>query len=160
MSFITDLFTKGATDLGKTVGDIIKQVAPNEIDRKEVDLKVQEEINKFTISVGSQAETQLEAYLGDVKDARNREIQIATSEKAPLFNKVISPALATGVTLGFFGILFYMLMKDVPKSNEQVLNIMLGSLGTAWIGIIFYYFGSSAGSAAKEQTISNLSKPK
>jgi hypothetical protein len=66
--------------------------------------------------------------------------------------------LALVVSLGFFGMLSYMLHNEVPEKNSQVLNIMLGSLGTAWIQVMSYYFGSSSGSAAKTEIIGQTIK--
>jgi hypothetical protein len=80
----------------------------------------------------------------DRDSARQREVQL----------KDLTPrVLAYGVTLGFFGLLGYMLKYDVPPANKDILNIMLGALGGAWVSIIGYYFGSSASSKAKDETI-------
>lgn len=81
---------------------------------------------------------------GDRADARNREIQV--KDKTPAVGFYI-------ITLGFFGILISLLKWSPPASSRDVLNIMLGSLGTAWITAVAYYYGSSAGSAAKDATI-------
>ena len=75
-----------------------------------------------------------------------REMQAAT-------RSVVPPALAAIVTVGFFGILVMMLLGKVDSNNPAIL-MMLGSLGTAWTGIIAYYFGSSAGSQAKTDLLS------
>lgn len=75
-----------------------------------------------------------------------RDMQAATRSMVP-------PILATVVTVGFFGILGMMLTGKVDSSNPALM-MMLGSLGTAWTGIIAYYFGSSAGSQAKTDLLS------
>lgn len=80
----------------------------------------------------------------DRDSARNREIQ--TRDWTPRI-------LAYGVTIGFFGLMIFMMKWDVPTANKDMLNIMLGALGGAWVSIVAYYFGSSAGSAKKDDTI-------
>lgn len=84
----------------------------------------------------------------DVKDrdsARSREKSL--KDYTPMI-------LAYVVTIGFFGILALYTYGSVPESNISVLNIMLGSLGTAWVSIINYYFGSSLGSSRKTELLS------
>jgi hypothetical protein len=72
-----------------------------------------------------------------------REMQATTRSMMP-------PLLASAVTVGFFGIVVMMFFNQVDSNNPAIL-MMLGSLGTAWTGIIAYYFGSSAGSQAKTE---------
>ena len=63
----------------------------------------------------------------------------------------IPPLLAVGVTLGFFGILFGLMYGQIQHAPQ--IDIMLGSLGTAWTGIIAFYFGSSASSQNKDHLL-------
>lgn len=69
----------------------------------------------------------------------------------------IPGAIAIIVTLGFFGILIGLMMETLKTS--EALMLMLGSLGTAWTGIVAFYFGSSAGSQKKDELL-HQSTPK
>jgi hypothetical protein len=101
----------------------------------EIELKRQE--NELGLNFESLA-------VDDRKSAR--EMQATT-------RSIVPPALAAIVTVGFFGIMVMMLLGKVDSNNPPIL-MMLGSLGTAWTGIIAYYFGSSAGSQAKTDLLS------
>jgi hypothetical protein len=79
-----------------------------------------------------------------------REMQAVTRSWVP-------PLLAGSVTLGFFAILGGMMFGQMSVADNTALTMMLGSLGTAWTGIIAYYFGSSAGSQAKTDLLSKAS---
>lgn len=74
-----------------------------------------------------------------------RQMQIATLSHIP-------PVLAILVTVGFFGILGFMILNGAYKPTEPLL-VMLGSLGTAWTMIIGFYFGSSHGSQRKDNLL-------
>jgi hypothetical protein len=83
----------------------------------------------------------------EVEDRKSaRDMQATTRSMMP-------PLLAGLVTIGFFSIMVMMFFNKIDSGNPAIL-MMLGSLGTAWTGIIAYYFGSSAGSQAKTDLLS------
>ena len=123
-------------------------------------LKIQEAEQEFKLSMEklgldheeAMEKFNLQAIQTDAADRANaRQRQIDLKDWTPT-------VLAAGVTIGFFGILGWMLHKPVPEDNRDVMNIMLGSLGTAWISIISFYFGSSAGSEKKTALLASKEK--
>ena len=80
-----------------------------------------------------------------------REMQASTQSYIP-------GLMAIAVTLGFFGILVGLMTEHFKTSDA--LMLMLGSLGTAWTGIIAFYFGSSAGSQKKDALLHQSSPTK
>ncbi|NBQ13086.1 MAG: hypothetical protein EBU31_00385 [Proteobacteria bacterium] len=86
----------------------------------------------------------------DRSSARAREIE--TKDWTPKL-------LAGGITVGYFGVLFYMLKYGLPAGGgTEAMLVMLGALGTAWGGVVTYYFGSSAGSSKKDNTIDRMAR--
>jgi hypothetical protein len=53
----------------------------------------------------------------------------------------------------FLAVLILVLKKEVPAGNKDLINIMLGILGTCVVGIAGYEWGSSRGSDQKTQML-------
>ena len=81
-----------------------------------------------------------------------RDMQTTTRDWIPR-------VLAIGVTLGFFGILVYMLIYGLPTTGSEALLLLLGALQTAWMGIMAFYFGASSSDTTKDSMLYN-STPK
>lgn len=91
----------------------------------------------------------IQAAAADRSDAR--QMQIAT-------RSVIPAILAIGITLGFFGVLAFMLGSTWKPSDNPTLLLLVGSLSTSWGAVMNYYFGSSSSSARKDFVIASSRK--
>lgn len=87
---------------------------------------------------------------GDRDSARKREMEV--KDNTPKI-------LACVITLGFFAALAVLMFGSIPAASRDILNIMLGTLGTAWIAVVTYYYGSTAGSAEKSKLLAASTPP-
>lgn len=127
------------------------QMAAMEHEEELLRLKLEE--NKLDLQ-------ELELYLKDTDSARDREIQIATSDKAPLLNKIITPILALSILILTF-IIFGVVMFDnnpVDSTRKDILIYILGVLSAISTQIVSYYFGSSQGSKDKADQLKQVLK--
>ena len=129
---------------GVSETEVQSMISSNKLSAEQITLVQQEEL-KFkeqTQALGLDFE---KLAVDDRKSAR--DMQVGTQSFVP-------PLLSILVTGGFFGILAYLLINPAMNPNPTIL-VMLGSLGTAWIQIIAFFFGSSAGSQNKDKFLYN-----
>jgi len=79
----------------------------------------------------------------DRDSARNRELAIATSNNAPWYSKMVTPALALGVFILWATVNILLLNNNIPDAMREIVIRMLGSLDAANMLILSYYFGNS-----------------
>lgn len=134
--------------VGNVVGKLADHYLPASMSEKEkADFKLEaERIALEEIKIATEAE---KVYADDRKSARDREI--AVKDKTPAI-------LATVSFVGFFGILLVMMFIEIPPTAKDPLLIMLGALGAIVTGITQYYYGSSSGSAKKNEMLERVMK--
>jgi len=151
MAFPIALIASIAPTIAKLVGTKLESVATDKIKQALGVEELPTSLSSVDIEKIKSADNELmlELYRLDVTD-RDSARKLALVDNTP---KVLSYV----ITFGFFGMLILNSINYLPAVNESVMNIMIGSLGTAWVSIVNYYFGSSLGSRNKNEL---LSKPK
>ena len=132
---------------------VLDKVIPDPGAKAEAQAKLMEMAQKGELA-------QIEAHVKEMQSARDREVQIATSEHAPLINKIVTPVLALGtVVLSFvlFGVIIFV---DVQSESKDIIIYVLGALTSAVTMILGYYFGSSVGSKEKSQQLDEILEKK
>lgn len=88
------LFAGSIAESAKTIGDTVKQFITTKKDKldheetmTELDLKIKESLNAYTIKLEELALQETEAYLKDVQSARDANVQIQMSDKASWWAK-------------------------------------------------------------------------
>lgn len=154
MSKVGDIIGKivsgSAGSIVDSVGNVADKFIQSKEEKEEFRQLSEKEINRHLEAITTAANTEMES-------ARNREVQIATSEHAPLINKIITPLIALGV-IGLTFALFYMVMFKSWGTEKDVVIYILGVLSAVTTQIIAYYFGSSSGSKEKSDQLKSLMK--
>jgi hypothetical protein len=130
---------------------VLDKVLPDPGAKAEAQAKLMEMAQK-----GQLAELEFQAK--EMASARDREVQIATSEFAPMLNKIVTPILALGTVALTFMLYAVIIFVDVDEQSKDILIYVLGALTSAVTMVLGYYFGSSAGSKEKDQKIKDLMK--
>ncbi len=70
-----------------------------------------------------------------------------------LWQQIFQYVLAAFIVLGFFGVIILLLFVDLSDSVQDALLILLGVLAGGFGAVVQYFFGSSKGSADKNDMI-------
>ena len=127
---------------------------------KSAEMEHEEELRRLALEDRKLTLSEIDMQFKDVASAREREVQIVTSEKAPLLNKLITPLLAISVLILTFA-LFGIVMFDpapVDATRKDLLVYVLGVLSAISTQIVGYYFGSSVGSKEKQDILDRAMK--
>jgi hypothetical protein len=149
------IFSGGAGEIVDKVAGAVDRFVQTKEEKDAVNLEIRKVVSEELKAMEVEHTKQLEVYQKEMDSARNREIQIATADKAPLINKIVTPLLALGVILLTF-ILFYVLMFKQVGNEKDIIIYVLGVLSAISTQIVSYYFGSSQGSAQKQKQIDKL----
>lgn len=69
-------------------------------------------------------------------------------------NNAFMYALGAVIAVGFFVLLYFIVFIEIPTSNKDIVNIVVGALVGAFAMVVSFFFGSSKGSMDKTEILS------
>ncbi len=69
------------------------------------------------------------------------------------FKRLFQYVLGAIIVIGFFILLYALLRLSIPEANKDILNIVVGALIGSFTSIVGYFYGSSLGSAEKNEML-------
>jgi hypothetical protein len=156
------VLAKGKKVVEEKLGVELKpDMSPEDLAKIQIaQMEHEEELLKLRLEEDKLDLAELEMLLKDTNDARQREVQIVTSDKAPLLNKLITPILALGllgITFTLFGIVLFQ-ASPIDPSRKDILIYILGVLSAVATQVVSYYFGSSQSSKDKTEAMKEAMK--
>jgi hypothetical protein len=149
--------------LGGTAGAMIaKAIGKPDAPDEEI-AQTLETADPETLLKLKQAEIEFQQFLKDadikIQTLENADRADARSREVSLHDR--TPAVLAGVVMfGFFSVFLWLLKYGMPGNVEQPVLISLGTLGSGFVAILNYYFGSSASSRNKDAAINSALKVK
>jgi hypothetical protein len=160
MSFISNLFSGGASTLVDSVGKVLDNVVTSKEEKMQLENEIRKSELQFQVDMKKLSIEEQQMILSDVSSARQREVQVQTSEYATQLAKNVAPYLALGTTVLTLCLFFFLIFstQEIPSQKKDIILYVLGVLSAILTQIYSYYFGSSAGSAAKSKTLANITE--
>jgi len=158
MSFLQDLFSGGASTLVDSVGKVLDNVVTTKEEKMQLENEIRKSEIQFQLDMKKLSNEEKQMMLGDISSARQREVQVQSSQYATQIAKNVAPFLALGTTILTLVLFYFMIFskQQLPPDKKDIILYVLGVLSAILTQIYSYYFGSSAGSAAKSYTLANI----
>jgi hypothetical protein len=158
MSFLSNLFSGGASTLVDSVGKVLDNVVTTKEEKMQLENEMRRSELQFQVDMKKLSNEEQQMILGDISSARQREVQVLNAPNVSWWTKNTMHVMALGtivITLALFYVLIFR-RDTIDAGNKEVILYILGVLSATLTQIYSYYFGSSAGSADKAKTIANL----
>jgi hypothetical protein len=94
----------------------------------------------------------------DRDSARKAYAEVATSQYATKYEKAVAPTLALGTVGLAFLFIGFLMWKDIPTDQQQIIIFALGFITSSAGQVLSFYFGSSQGSKDKTKELEGLMK--
>jgi ABC-type uncharacterized transport system permease subunit len=158
MGFLKDLFSGGASTLVDSVGKVLDNVVTTKEEKMQLDNEIRKSEMQFQLDLKKLSLEEQQMIMGDMSNARQREVQMLNAPNITKLNRNLMPIMALGtimLVLSLFFVLVFMPNLVSPGSKDIIMYI-LGVLSAVLTQIYSYYFGSSAGSADKSKTLASM----
>jgi hypothetical protein len=160
MSFISNLFSGGASTLVDSVGKVLDNVITTKEEKMQLENEIRKSELQFQVDMKKLSNEEQQMILGDINSARQREVQVLNAPNVSWWTKNTMHVMALGtivITLALFYVLIF--TKDlINDGKKEIILYILGVLSATLTQIYSYYFGSSAGSAAKSETLAKITE--